>query len=701
MALPVLFNLWVLRAERLYAHPLNDTSVHLAMVKWATQRMQEGHLPFDGWFPRLSLGLPQFHHYQSLPHTLAGILGLAIGPVNAVTWTLYLGVALWPLSVYVGVRLFDLDRRTAIAAAMMAPLINSASSYGWEHGSYTWRGLGVWSQIWGMWLMPIAVPLCWRAVSRGKNYALAAGTLGLTFAGHFLTGYVTMLSMGVWTLITPKQFVSRSKRAALIGIGAILTIAWVVVPLISDTRYSNQTAFNRGVFWNDSYGARKILWWLFRGEVFDYGRFPTISIFVLIGAGLCVARFKSDERARAVLSFSVFSLVLWFGRATFGSLTKILPGGEDLIMHRFISGVHTGGIILAGIGAVYSGQLVMKGLRWIGVTTQERTIRRALPVAFVVTLIPGSIWINNYDTQGRRLITAQRQTDATVGASVDRLIKQARDANDGRIYAGLPSNWARNENRLYGVPLYIETLNEEADGVGFTLRVQSLMSDVEAYFDETDFAQYNLLNIRYALLPSTRSAPPNSSIVDTAGDYVLYRIATTGYFDVVDTVAPPVITNRKHMNEAPSRFLRDPGVGIGRLREVAFDGEPAPLPTATGNVSGVAGTVRERVVDPDHGVFAATVRARRTAIVLLKATYHPRWRVTVDGKPVKTEMIAPALVGVRVGPGEHEVKFAYRSFQWFLPLWLVGVLTLVALARGPKWLAEGRLPLLRSRRRTD
>jgi hypothetical protein len=700
LALPVLFNLWVLRAERLYAHPLNDTSVHLAMVRWATQRMREGHLPFDGWFPRLSMGLPQFHHYQSLPHTLAGVLGLVIGPTNAVTWTLYLGVALWPLSVYLGVRLFDLDRRTAIAAAVMAPLISSASSYGWEHGSYTWRGLGVWSQIWGMWLMPIAVPLGWRAVQRGKRYALASGTLGLTFAGHFLTGYVTMLSLGLWTLITPKEFVSRAKRAALIGVGAIVTIAWVVVPLIADTKYSNQTAFNRGVFWNDSYGARKILWWLFRGEVFDYGRFPTISIFVAVGAGLCVARFRSDERARAILSFSVFSLLLWFGRATFGPLTKLLPGGEDLIMHRFISGVHTGGIMLAGIGAVYSGQLALRGLRWLGVTLSEMNVRRVLPVAFVFLLIPGALSIKSYDDQGRRLIVAQRQTDATTGKAVDRLIKQATDANDGRIYAGLPSNWARTQYRLYGVPLYIETLDQEADGLGFTLRVQSLMSDVEAYFDETDAAQYNLFNVRYALLPAERPVPPNSTVVGRAGIYRLYRIATTGYFDVVDTVAPPIVTNRKHMNLAPSQFLKDPGLAFGRLKQVAFDGAKAPLPTSLdGRVTGVAGTVRETEVDPDHGEFAATVHARRTAIVLLKATYHPRWRVTVDGKEVKPEIIAPALVGVRVSAGQHDVRFGYRSFQWYLPLWILGGLTLVALARGPQWLADGRLPLLGRRRR--
>src|ERR671936_903418 len=56
VAFAVGFNLWVLRAEALPARYLNDASVHFSMVRWAEQRIREGHLPFDGWYPYLSLG---------------------------------------------------------------------------------------------------------------------------------------------------------------------------------------------------------------------------------------------------------------------------------------------------------------------------------------------------------------------------------------------------------------------------------------------------------------------------------------------------------------------------------------------------------------------------------------------------------------------------------------------------------------------
>ena len=45
----------------------------------------------------------------------------------------------------------------------------------------------------------------------------------------------------------------------------------------------------------------------------------------------------------------------------------------------------------------------------------------------------------------------------------------------------------------------------------------------------------------------------------------------------------------------------------------------------------------------------------RPGVVLFKVSYDPRWEATVDGEPVETQMLSPALVGVPVPEGEHEV----------------------------------------------
>jgi len=109
---------------------------------------------------------------------------------------------------------------------------------------------------------------------------------------------------------------------------------------------------------------------------------------------------------------------------------------------------------------------------------------------------------------------------------------------------------------------------------------------------------------------------------------------------------------------------------------------------ATGSEAGAPGRVVRQHAALQNGRFSGTVEADRPAVVLLKATYHPRWRATVDGKPVQTQMLAPALVGVPVPAGTHEIEFQYEPISAWTYAWLfaVGIVALVALAVIPRWL---------------
>ncbi|HEX9124148.1 MAG TPA: hypothetical protein VF984_12480, partial [Actinomycetota bacterium] len=279
---PVLFNAWTLRAELLRVEYLNDSAIHSSMVRWAAARIQEGHLPFDGWYPYLSLGSSRFHHYQSLPHILTGALTVLFGP-RVFAWSLYLLLVLWPLAVYLGGRLLGWSVWASAAAAVISPLLRSVPGLGYEYGSYTWQGSGTWAQLWGMWALPICWGLTWRAISRGTGYALAAIALALTLALHLLTGYLALLSLGVWILVKPPEFLRRVGRGVLVGVGGLLAAAWMLVPLIADARWTAQDEFSRGTFYYDSFGARRVLAWLFTGGIFDANRLPVISLLVAVG----------------------------------------------------------------------------------------------------------------------------------------------------------------------------------------------------------------------------------------------------------------------------------------------------------------------------------------------------------------------------------------------------------------------------------
>jgi len=682
VAVACVFGLVAMHAEVRPAENLNDSALHLSMVRWAGAQIRSGRVPLDGWYPYFSLGTSEFHHYQSLPAIVTAYVWQLVGGAAQTTylWFLYLLLALWPLSVYWGARLFGWGRWPSAAAALLSPLLVSTPGYGFEAGSYIWRGYGLYTQIWGMWLLPPAWGLTWRAVSTGRYYATAAAALALTIAVHFMTGYLAALTVGVWVVLAWHGLVRRAARAVVVGLGAALIAAWVLVPLIADRDWSTQSIFYKGTFYNNSYGARKVLGWLVTGRLFDAGRPPVVTVLAAVGLVVCLARARRDERARAVLGAGLLSLLLYFGRPTLGAIIDRIPGNGDLQIHRFVMGVDLAAILLAGVGLAALGGWLTRfaSSRWGAVGA---TIAAVVIVAATVGgLAPAWTSRATFDLKDSAFITAQRAADRTDGADLNVLIDQARDAGDGRVYAGLRSNWGTRYT-VGQVPVFAELANADADGVGFTFRtLTSLSADIEASFNEDDLAQYQMLNVKYLLLPSYRSPSVPAKLIGEQGQHRLYELQTSGYFQVVDLIGS-VTANRATMDAASQAFMDSDLASHNEYPTVAFDGRPAAPPTTPDPVppGGPPGAVLSLHNAEATGEFSGTVEATRSAAVVLKATYDPRWTVKVDGVRRPTIMVAPSLVGVDVPAGVHRIDFHYRSYPDYPLLIAIGVATLVGL----------------------
>ena len=673
--------------------PLNDEALHFEMVRWAVQQIHGGNaLPLDGWFPYLSLGDAQFSHYQSLPHLITAYISLVFGSGSTERWAGYLLFALFPLSVYAGSRLLGWSSWAAGTAALVSPLLVSVTGYGYESFSYTWLGNGLWSQEWGMFLLPLAWGVSWRAVEgtgRGK-YALAALVVGLTIAMHFLTGYFALLSIGVFVIVVWRGVVPRIGRAAVVFGGAALVASWVVVPLISDGAYFNLSIFNQGTFWLNSYGAPQALGWLFTGQLFDYGRFPIVSLLVAVGTVVCICRFRSDRRARALLGLMAMSIVLFCGRQPFGFILNLLPGNGDLYLSRYMMGIQLAGDLLAGIGLVWVGE---SGVRLAG--SWRPRVRRVPLVAGLMAaavLITLPAWVNRaaYAASDFTNVALQVDSDQTDGAALDVLINDIKARGGGRTYAGLPGNWGQ-QYAIGQVPVYAYLADSDVDEFGFTMRTPSLTADNEAYFNQADPAQYQLYNIRYLLMPVGMTSPVPATLLASSGRHRLYQVTTSGYLEVVDT-SGIVEANRGDMAAQTQPFLRSAAFQQGELATIAFNGSEAAAPTlpvgATPNAA--AGTSTDVVDEAQDGFFAGTVTTTRTAAVILKVTYDPLWHATVDGVPAAPYMVVPGFVGVTVGAGQHSVVFQYVPYSHYGALLGIGAVTLLILGLGP-WLWRRRL----------
>jgi hypothetical protein len=681
-----IFGLVTLVGELTVVAPVNDQSLHLEMVRWAAQQIREGNgVPLDGWFPYLNLGLAQFHHYQSLPHLIAAYLSFPLGVDATLRWAGYLLFALFPLSVYAGTRLLGWSPWVAASAALVTPLLVSATGYGYEADSYTWLGNGLWSQEWGMYLLPLAWGLAWRAVNgAGRTaYALAALTVALTIATHFITGYLALLSIGVFVIVAWHRIDKRLARALGVFGGALLIAAWVVVPLLTDANFSSLSAYEQNTTWLNSYGALQVLDWLFTGQIFDSGRFPIVSLLVALGAVVCITRFRRDARARALLSLMVLSLFLFSGRATFSWILNALPGSADLPLQRFIMGVHLAGDLLAGVGLAWAGGILLRQARVRMPRLGLLPTTAGLVAAALLLTLPA--WLNRaaYAQSDATAITSQAASDHSDGAALDVLVADIKARGDGRTYAGLPSNWGAQYD-VGGVPVYEYLAGADVDEVGFLLRSVALAGDNEAAFNQTDPAQYQLYGIRYLLMPTGMQPPVPATLLATRGRHQLWSLQTSGYLEVVDT-AGIVVADRTDMARQMQPFLHSPAFHQGQLATVAFNGGSAASPTLPITVLPTlpAGTSTDALVQIQDGYFAGYVDATRTASVVLKATYDPRWRVTVDGKVAHAYMVVPGFVAVSVGPGAHTVAFQYVPYASYAPLLGIGGLTVVLLLLGP------------------
>jgi hypothetical protein len=680
VAAAVAWNLASLRALTHGVAYLNDSSLHEQMVRFATAQLRAGHLPLTNWFPYLGLGSPQFLHYQSLPAILTGAVGLLTGPDVAFRWSLYLLLSLWPISVYLSARLFGASRPAAAASAAMAPFLVSAAGIGYEQHAYVWTGYGVWTQLWASWTMPLAWGFSWRAIRDGRGYFKAGLFTALTVALHFETGYLALSVLLVWPLVAGRPLLTRLRRAAVLLGGSLLASAWVIVPLLTQRDWAATNEIVRGTALENGYGAGRVLNWLVSGQLLDHGRLPVVTVFAALGFGLAWLAWSSDADARALLVALGLCLLFAFGRATFGSLADLIPGSADLFFRRFMMGVQLATLLLAGRGAAWLAASCLRKLearisRW-----PPGLFQAVVLVGAVGVLAPAWLQLGSYDRHDNAAIAAQRRADDSEGAEVDRLVARIESGGGGRTYAGMPTNWG--QGFMVGtVPVFKYLESRDVDEVGYTLRTASLMTDPEYYFDDRNPSDYRLFGIRYLILPSGSRPPVPARLELRADRYSLWTLPGAGGALHAGTVLSTLSADRSDIGSRSIPLLNSRLAQAGDYLRVAYgqpgDREPRlPQPSP----ATPAGTVLEQSDTLQQGLAAARVRMRQAGVVVLSASFDPGWTATVDGRTVRTEMVAPALVATTVPSGTHRIVFRYRGWPDYPLLFGLAAAALFALA---------------------
>jgi hypothetical protein len=668
------------------AYRTNDSVSHYALISGMVKAIERGESPLDFWSAETSLGLPLARWYQPLSHLLVvGVyfaLGKGVALMTIFLWAKYLSMVLLPVSFYLCARWLEFAPLEAAATALLAPLLGGPGPGQLGMELRSWLGFGAYPQAVGGNLLLLSIGMSYRAIRRGQGQAVAGALAGLTMVAHLIYGWMGALIACLIAVLpdeTPRAV--RIRRLAVVGAIAAVLSAFLLMGILQDGAWINRSRLEPAEKY-DSYGAGKVLTWLASGQIMDHDRIPVLSLLTFAGIAMVVWRWRTKGKVtRAemlILAGGGFFLLVLFGRPTWGSLLMLIGATRDLHLHRVLGAVQIFGVLLAGIAL---------GALW------RETARRwhfagsaALTLVLLFPLIQErGTYIETHEGQGRFTYDAVQRE----GHTLDQAIATATQRG-GRVFAGLSDSWGARMT-LGRTPVYAFLMTRLIPNVSVAYNVAALPSDLVPKFDQIHPLAYKIFNIRSVISP--RVIPPD--FLTVAGDFGNYRVLTApgeGYFGVVDVVAAAT-ADRDKFYEFCQPWMTSVWAANDRYVWLDFAGDaPKDLPRVTPGYfpelpaqAGLAGAVRNE--QQKGQVYEADLDVRRDASVLFRMTYHPLWKVTVDGRPVRTEMVTPGFLAAAVPAGAHHVRAAFEPGPvrtWVALGGLVIVGLLLAFGRG-RW----------------
>ena len=162
LALYALGFVWGCRQFLLGGAPLGDDhSAHLALSVHIAKLISQGHTDF--FWGHSNLGLPLFASYQPIPSLLTGLAIVTTPFMDSILVFKVLVVVFWatlPMTWYLGSRWLGMERSHAFILGLLTLTVRSEWHIGMTLTSSAYTGL--YTQSWGLWLMPLAVGAFFR-----------------------------------------------------------------------------------------------------------------------------------------------------------------------------------------------------------------------------------------------------------------------------------------------------------------------------------------------------------------------------------------------------------------------------------------------------------------------------------------------------------------------------------------------------------
>jgi hypothetical protein len=655
--------------------------------------------------------------YNMLVKPVTNLFGMNYSLYQYYNLTKYLLLCLFPLSVFFALRLVGFSYFGSGIAAWLSGNFSTDGLYGIDPTSFLWRGWGLTSQLYAQVYFPLAIAYVYKALKEvsvngketkvkylNKNSLLAIVFLILTLSGHLGIGMLVLISTVPFFFMDLNKIhlINRFKTLLIIYLATLGILSYWIIPIFSLNNYHMVSPWDP--LWKfNSYGWYEVIRQFIQGEAFDWNRTPIITYIIIFGFFIIL----SNSQYFTFALLFVLWFLLYFGRTTWGGLVDLIPGMKDYHQHRFIVGLQLSALFLLPAVFEYSITLfkltfgrIFASLSLIKIRLSKNTFLIGQNITIgILMLISTSAVV--YYTVGRTLDYAQSNNKWIYEANnaynfdvsnFDNLRKYIESQPKARIYAGRPGNWGK-DFRLGSSQIYMLFGALGYDISQFLPETWSPLSENEQNFDERNAADYDLLNLKYIVAPKNQGFTEKAVLDKKFGPFELYQVPTTGWFDVV-TSPMMVKTDKTHFINIVHYWHRSfarrwkmhpiitvekndkPPTGVSKIlhmldevnyKEEYQDGSlstekniwadyPFIFPEST-----PSSTISKEIVDKQK--YSAVIEVPqdcKNCLVMFKMSYHPSWRVKVDGEARTKLAVFPFYNAVAVTPGVHTVEFSYH-----------------------------------------
>jgi hypothetical protein len=615
----------------------DDNTFHFAEVVRIARALRHGDL--DWWNPSANLGFATGYYYQVVPAAVPGAFAALFGhPLLWFQLGVFVPLVLVPLAGYRGLRVMGASPWPAVAGAIAIAFASSPSKWGGGvNGVFL---VGLYTQAWALCGFPLAFGhgCRWLASGRGLAHAVGWGAfVGLShpMAGVALGGVLALAALPMTIHVRPRW----APWWRLLALGLLLMVASAVawLPVLVD--YAGFGGFPARVQGEDGPGFGLLVRWLLDGYLFDAWRWPVISVGALIAIPFAFAAVRRPYLAWLAVATLGLGFVLGVGRS--------LKTEDDLFPAIRVLGP------LQIAAAALVGTIAIEGVAWALRAFERRWFATAVQLAAgVVCGVLALGVIAPVLGPMRARVKVATDFPAIHRGELDELLPAIRAAAPGRIQVrGVENHWFMVLPYIYADRPALAAFGGAA--------LQSSPNFV--YLQAGPDAQHAAWVFDAPLVLTT---PERGK--DLGGEL----LAATAHFELRQLPAPGLVSPVQVVGFLPAgRLWPRAMIKHWQLSDDALHDRVLVHQGHGGLGPPPAGTVTRSW--RDGSTIVADVVAGAPTTFVIRESWHPRWRITVDGRAAPVRRVSPDLLAVDVAAGEHRIVARFHRPRWALLLWLL------------------------------